>query len=171
MNIIEALKVVETPQRKAFYEAADYYFALLKALLEGDPSMSEDEVVEARTKALETYRSMVESERGESDLKPNTTTEAGGWIKAVFMQEGDLPTVADCCRLAAMVEHGVVMKYHLAAETAAIQKLRDSMSLSLSIGYFGGSPPASGSERIGPQAVVRFEYWLAALDEILGRWK
>jgi hypothetical protein len=37
----------------------------------------------------------------------NTKTAVGGWIKAVFMQEGNLPTVADCCRLAALVEHAL----------------------------------------------------------------
>jgi hypothetical protein len=35
---------------------------------------------------------------------PVPKTEWGKWAKAVLMQEGDLPTVADCCRIAALLE-------------------------------------------------------------------
>jgi hypothetical protein len=39
--------------------------------------------------------------------RPNAKTEWGKWAKAVLMQEGDLPTVADCCRVAALLEDNV----------------------------------------------------------------
>ena len=46
-------------------------------------------------------------------MSENTKTRVGGWIKAVFMQEGNLPTVADCCRLAALVEHALKFKQEI----------------------------------------------------------
>ena len=59
----------------------------------------------------------------------NTTTVVGGWIKAVFMQDGQLPTVADCCRLAALVEHALVFKDALDAERKAHETGKDQLQL------------------------------------------
>jgi hypothetical protein len=52
----------------------------------------------------------------------NTKTQWGGWAKAVLMQEAGLPTVADCCAAAALLEDSVVEKI---TALAALQKRID----------------------------------------------
>jgi hypothetical protein len=65
----------------------------------------------------------------------NTTTAWGGWAKAVLMQEPDLPTVADCCTAAALLEHDVQKK---------IERIAD---LEATLRVLGVLPPPSGQAR------------------------